>query len=149
MSANECGLSILSSLAPTCALRSCPDSLCVFRFKCGLAGKRYSPVDGQWFSVNTGNTDTVPAHQKAHSSIHFKLLRNRSQWNFRSQLQQDLDAYPDIVDWLARMHNRNLAISQLKQNQSTPEPQHHHPWHMLADSVDGSVKEKKVLHEAA
>ena len=112
-----------------------------FRFKCGLAGRRHSPVDGQWYPVNASITGTMPANQKRRLSIHLKLIRNKLQWTAHNRLQQKLDAYPELADWLARVHIKQLELSRhMVQNQSAMEPQSHRFWQI---QDHGSVKKRK------
>lgn len=95
-------------------------SVCAFRFKCWQAGRRNSPVDGQWYPVNTSSSSssTVPASKKSRLSVHLKLPKNRLQWKLQEQLQQKLDAHPELAD---AVQSQDPALSrQLLQNQSAP-----------------------------
>lgn len=67
----------------------------VFRFTCWQAGKRPSPVDGQWYPLHNS---TTPPKQKGRLSVHLKLPKNKPQWKLQTQLQQKLDAHPELAD---------------------------------------------------
>lgn len=88
------GLSVCLSLF----LAVCLISVRACRFKCWQAGRRQSPVDGQWYPVNASSSSTVSANKKGRLSVHLKLPKNRLQWKLQEQLQQKLDAHPEPVD---------------------------------------------------
>lgn len=96
----------------------CLTSVRAFRFKCWQAGRRNSPVDGQWYPVNASSSSTVPASKKSRLSVHLKLPKNRLQWKLQEQLQQKLDAHPELAD---AVQSQDSALPrQLLQNQSAP-----------------------------
>ncbi|KAL3163354.1 hypothetical protein ABBQ32_009743 [Trebouxia sp. C0010 RCD-2024] len=66
-----------------------------FEFTCWQAGKRPSPVDGQWYPLHNS---TTPPKQKGRLSVHLKLPKNKPQWKLQTQLQQKLDAHPELAD---------------------------------------------------
>lgn len=111
--------SMSSDLLPVCLPTFvCLMSVRAFRFKCWQAGRRNSPVDGQWYSVNASSSSSVPASKKSRLSVHLKLPKNRLQWKLQQQLQQKLDAHPELAD---AVQSQDSALSrQLLQNQSAP-----------------------------
>ena len=97
-------------------LSVCLISLRACRFKCWQAGRRHSPVDGQWYPVNASSSSTASANKKGRLSVHLKLPKNRLQWKLQEQLQQNLNAHPEFAD---AAHSKDPALSrQLLQNQS-------------------------------
>ena len=76
----------------------CLISVRACRFKCWQDGRRHSPVDGQWYPVNASSNNAESANKKARLSVHLKLPKDRLQWKLQEQLQQKLDAHPEIAD---------------------------------------------------
>ena len=74
-------------------------------------------MDGRWYPVNaSSSSNTVAVNKKARLSVHLKPPKNRLQWKLQEQLQQKLDAHPELAD---AAQSKDPALSrQLLQNQT-------------------------------
>lgn len=87
-------------------------SLCCLhcRCKCWEEGTQTSPVDGQWYTVNS-TTDTSSLHGKAkgHLSVSLRLPKSITQWKLQHQLQHQMEENPELADVAAEMKDRDTS----------------------------------------
>ena len=80
------------------------------RFKCWEEGTQSSPVDGQWYAVNsTTDTGRISEQAKSHFSVSLRLPKSMTQWKLQHQLQQQMEENPDLADVAAELKDRDTA----------------------------------------